>query len=112
MDEHRADDVRNELRARRTNEWIRSSHRSFGDAGERQRYFCECSDGDCRSTISLRSAEYEAVRADGNLFAITRDHEDPELDALVVEYELYAVVGKLPGMPARMSYESDPRRRG
>ena len=110
MDEHRADDVRNEIRSRRTNEWIRSTHRSFGDGDDPVRYVCECSDGGCSSTILMKVAEYESVRSDGHLFAISPDHEDPELDALAAEFAGYSVVGKLPGMPARIAYGTDPRR--
>ena len=47
MHDDRVDDVRNEIRSRRTNEWIRSAHESFGHAGE-EKYVCECSESDPR----------------------------------------------------------------
>jgi hypothetical protein len=116
MVEDRSDDVRTEVRSRRTNEWIRSARRSFGDAvGDADgtdRYHCECSDAGCTSTIALLASEYESVRGDGRDFAIMRDHEDPELDAVLAERARYSIVRKLPGMPARIAGESDPRRPG
>lgn len=112
MDEYRADDVRNEVRSRRTNEWIRAAHRSFGGSDGTDRYNCECSDAGCTSTIALLASEYESVRGDGRDFAIMHDHEDPELDAVLAERPRYSIVRKLPGMPARIAGETDPRRHG
>jgi hypothetical protein len=110
MTDWREAEARNEVRSRGTNEWIEAAHDSFGEGNVRDRYLCECSDLSCTSTVALTRVEYEAVRADGHFFAIEPHHENPELDALVVEYARYSIVAKLPGVPAQIAYASDPRR--
>ena len=103
-------EVLNEVRSRRTNEWIEASNDSFGEHHAMDRYLCECSDGTCTSTVSLTRDEYESVRSDGVQFAITVDHESPEFDGIRHEYPRYTIVAKLPGDPARTAIETDPRR--
>lgn len=61
--------------------------------------------------VSLTRNEYEAVRTDGLRFIIAIDHENPELDLLVAAHERYSVVVKLPGEPARIALDSDPRKK-
>jgi hypothetical protein len=109
MSDWREDEVMNEARSRTKNEWIEAANDSLGDAHELDTYHCECSDGDCSSTVDLKRSEYEAVRADGRTFALMRDHEDPEFDRLVEERDRYSIVMKLPGLPARIALRSDPR---
>jgi hypothetical protein len=103
-------EVLNEVRSRRTNEWIEAANDSFGEHHSMDRYLCECSDSTCTSTVSLTRDEYESVRSDGLQFAIRVDHESPELDGVRQEYPRYAIVAKLPGDPARTAIETDPRR--
>jgi hypothetical protein len=110
MSDWRADEANNEVRSRGTNEWIQAAHDSFGEESEMDRYLCECSDLSCASTVSLTRPEYEAVRADGHTFAIMQHHENPEIDALLIEHPRYSIVAKLPGVPATIAYASDPRR--
>jgi hypothetical protein len=43
-------------------------------------------------------------------FFIAAHHENPELDGLVVEHERYSILQKLPGEPARIAFNSDPRK--
>jgi hypothetical protein len=66
--------------------------------------------GVCTSVVSLTRNEYEAVRTDGLRFIIAIDHENPELDLLVAAHERYSLVVKLPGEPARIALDSDPRK--
>jgi hypothetical protein len=110
MSDWRHAEVLNEVRSRRANEWIEEANDSFGDAHPMDRYLCECSDVSCTSTVSMTRAEYEIVRSDGVQFAITVDHEDPELEGVRVEYPRYSIVAKLPGDPARTAIATDPRR--
>lgn len=105
----RAEETRNEVRSRGTNEWIEAAHDSFNEGKETDRYLCECSDFACTSTVALTRPEYEAVRADGHHFAITLHHENPEIDSLVAEHVRYSIVAKLPGLPSRIAFASDPR---
>jgi hypothetical protein len=104
----REQEVANETRSREINEWIDESNEATGET--RDPFVCECSDGACASTIVLTHLEYEEVRTDGTHFAIATNHETPDLDALVSQHVGFAIVRKLPGMPARLAIDSDPRR--
>lgn len=108
MSDWREQEVVNETRSREINEWIDESNES--SAGVADPFVCECSDAACASTITLTHLEYEAVRSDGTHFAIATNHEAPELDVLVSQHVGFAIVRKLPGMPARLAIASDPRR--
>jgi hypothetical protein len=109
MSDWREEEVMNETRSREINEWIDESTGSSG-AGVASSYVCECSDGGCTSRITLTHVEYEEIRAHGTHFAIATDHESPELDLMVSERLGFAIIRKLPGMPARLATASDPRR--
>ena len=111
MTDWREEEVGNETRAREINEWIEDSHLAAID-GSSNPYICECSDGNCKSMISLTHVEYEEVRAFPTHFAIALDHESPDLDLLVSERVDFTIVRKLPGLPARLALASDPRRTG
>ena len=100
----------NETRSRQTNEWIEVANEQFDAKNVMDEYRCECSDGLCAAVVSLTRLEYEAVRADGLRFLIATDHENPELDRLVIEHDRYSIVAKLPGEPARIALRSDPRK--
>jgi hypothetical protein len=108
MKDWREEEVRNETRSREINEWIgeeEAHHPSRVGS-----YVCECSDDRCTSRIELTRAEYEEVRAIGTHFAIAPDHESPDLDLMVSERIGFAIIAKLPGLPARIANASDPRR--
>jgi hypothetical protein len=109
MTDWREQEVMNESSARDINEWIDGSNESAGADGGSP-FMCECSDGACKATISLTHLEYEEVRAYGTHFAIALDHESPDLDLMVSERIGFAIVRKLPGMPARVASAADPRR--
>ncbi len=110
MSDSRREEAISETRARQTNEWIQESNDKFGAHHPMDEYRCECSDAACEAVISLSRDEYETVREDGLLFFIATDHENPELDRLVVTYERYSIVSKLPGEPARIALEANPRK--
>ena len=110
MSDYRREEAISETRARQTNEWIQESNDRFGADHPMDEYRCECSDAACEAVISLTRIEYEAVRQDGLRFFIATDHENPELDRLVTSNERYSIVSKLPGEPARIALEADPRK--
>jgi hypothetical protein len=105
----REQEVGYETRSRELNEWIDESNEGI-DTAAMKPYVCECSDDACGSMIHLTHGEYEEVRAYGTHFAIALDHESPDLDLLVSERKGFTIVAKLPGLPARLANESDPRR--
>jgi hypothetical protein len=109
-DEWQLAEATNETIFREMNEWTHDDADRHAEGPARDIYLCECGDGACTSPIQLTLAEYEAVRSEPTRFAIALDHENPEQDALLVEYERYAVVDKSFGPGARLARESDPRR--
>ena len=109
MSDYRREEAINETRSRQTNEWIEAANDRFGANNPMDEYRCECSDGMCADVVSLTRIEYEAVRADSVRFFIATNHENPELDRVIAEYDRYSVVSKVPGEPARIAMSSDPR---
>ena len=73
-------------------------------------FLCECSQLDCKVTISLELAEYEEVRSSSNLFVIAVGHEIPEVERIVGGNGRFTLVEKTNG--AAIAVESDPRKRG
>lgn len=102
-------EIANETHFRSANEAIESACDAAGHQAQ-ETYICECSDSTCTAPITLTRDEYESVRGFATHFAIALDHENPEIDTLLVEYERYATVAKLPGVAARFAQDTDPRR--
>ena len=109
--DYRMVEARNQTIFREMNEWTREDEATrFHGARIGDVYLCECGDGNCTAPIVLTPGEYEAVRSEPTRFAIALDHENPEIDAVVIEYAGYTVVAKMFGPAARMARASDPRR--
>jgi hypothetical protein len=72
-------------------------------------WVCECADRDCTEPMELTLAEYEAVRAHPNRFAVLPGHAYEEVERVVEEHDRYVVVEKL-GEGAQFAVENDPRR--
>ena len=107
----REQESRNETVFREMNEWTEeASDDREGLVRPMDSYLCECSDRRCTDPIRLTRAEYESVRAVPINFAIALNHENPELDLVIIEYERYAVVEKILGVGAAIARETDPRR--
>ena len=107
MDDWRTEEINNQIRFRSANEAIEAAddevvHRS------RETYICECSDANCTAPILMTRFEYESVRVATN-FAIAPNHENPELDRVLDEYERFSRISILPGVYARIAVDSDPR---
>jgi hypothetical protein len=109
MDDWRTGQVLVELAARERNEWIEGAHERYGAEPGLVEFACECSADGCASTISMTHDEYEGIRRFGTHFAVARDHESPEVDALLNEMERFSTVTKL-GEGGRMASATDPRR--
>jgi hypothetical protein len=105
------EEVTNQTIFREMNEWTEEdADDRDGERREMDLYLCECGDAACSEPIALTRTEYEAVRSVPVRFVIAVNHENPELDAVVSEFERYAVVDKLPGVPAHIASSADPRR--
>jgi hypothetical protein len=102
-------EVGNETASRELNEWIEDAAEGSSTTSTTS-YVCECSDRDCVARIDLTHGEYEDVRTHATRFAIALDHESPDLDVVISEHRRFAVIRKMPGLPARLAIASDPRR--
>jgi hypothetical protein len=107
----RDQEATNETIFREMNEWTREAV----DAGREaippmEAYLCECSDRRCTEPISLSRAEYESVRAWGTRFAIALNHENPEIDLVIVENDRFATIEKFQRSAAEIARATDPRR--
>ena len=111
MNDWRDQEVRNEARSRDRNEWIEGIRGEMGDGPPTEIYVCECGDATCVELIRLTRPEYESVRDYSTRFAIAVDHENPEIDQLVIECGRYSVVQKIAGRPARIARQTDRRHR-
>jgi len=105
----RTDETQNEIQRRTRNEWIEQTSDRFGAHHTEEAYICECGDPDCSDNITMTRVEYEAVRADGSLFVVAIDHEDPEIERVLLENGRFAVVKKMMAA-GRMSQKANPRR--
>lgn len=82
--EHRL--ARNEATFREANEDLREKWHELELARVQETMFiCECGDPTCTRLIRLSLADYEAVREDGNRFAIFPGHDDKETERVVTE---------------------------
>ena len=73
-----------------------------------EQYFCECSDPRCREKVLLRKADYEKVRADSRHFVIVPGHEIPDLEIVIEQHEVWAIVEKPPELDEKLE-RLDPR---
>ena len=107
----RDQEATNETIFREMNEWTEEGNDARLGLGPRtDTYLCECSDTRCTDPIRLTRLEYEAIRADSVRFAIALNHENPEIDRVVVENERFATVDKFHGSAVRIARMSNPRR--
>lgn len=72
-------------------------------------FYCECSDAGCKRKISLRTREYEAVRASSRRFFTVPGHEVTEIETVVERNDRYVVIEKHPDV-TDLVRETDPRR--
>jgi hypothetical protein len=101
--------ARNEAFFREVNERIREAGDRFdGSAEAEYEFLCECPEPDCVDRIKLTLAAYEAVRADARRFVVAPGHDVPEIEHLVAEDELVAVVEK-DGAAGEVAERLDPR---
>jgi hypothetical protein len=111
MHERQERNARTEATFREMNEWTREANNGrVGKHRQLESYLCECSDRLCTDPISMSRIEYEAVRSEPIRFAISLNHENPEVDRVVAENERFATIHKLYGDAVRVARETNPRR--
>jgi hypothetical protein len=100
--------ARNEALFREVNERIEDVQSGFAAPG-RTEFLCECGADDCTQPISLTLAEYERIRQDPKHFVVVPGHDVVDVERVVEQTDRYAVVEKIPGAPAKIALERDPR---
>lgn len=58
------------------------------------RFFCECSDMDCRGRIALAPARFEQIHRDPALFIILPGHENAAIETVVDTWGDHVIVRK------------------
>jgi len=72
-------------------------------------FFCECGQVDCMARFEMKRAQYEAVRAHSERFVVLPAHVLPDIERVVETHDSFVVVEKLPGGPAEIARDADPR---
>lgn len=101
-------DARNQVLFREVNEQLANLADSHASEG-RETFLCECGNPKCTVSLALTRAEYERIREHSSRFAIALNHENPEVETVVEQNELYAVVEVYAGEASRIAREADPR---
>jgi hypothetical protein len=99
----------NEAVFRDVNERIQDVASTFNLTSEPLDLICECGDASCVERISLSPEEYESVRAESHLFAVSPGHIEPDVEEVVENRSGYDVVRKFKGVPAEIAQKTDPR---
>jgi hypothetical protein len=84
----------NEALFRDVNERVVASSGRQAAPNERFLFYCECGDEKCFVHLRLTRAEYEAVRAHSDRFAVVVEHAVLEAERIVARYDGYAVIEK------------------
>jgi hypothetical protein len=96
----------NEAWFREINEQIESQALKLGSDTHRYDFICECANVDCAERMKMTLAEYEAVRAHPERFAIVPGHDYPEIEDVVARNGIWLVekrgrgAGAVPGRGA------------
>jgi hypothetical protein len=71
-------------------------------------FYCECGDEKCFVHLRLTRAEYEAVRAHSDRFAVVVSHAVQEAERIVARHDGYAVIEKHQDV-RNVAEDTDPR---
>jgi hypothetical protein len=99
----------NEALFREVNERIEDVADALGPNAETLDLLCECGSASCKERITLRRADYEALRSDPHLFAVYPGHEQPTVEEVVSRHDGYDVVRKDVGAAEDIAEETNPR---
>jgi hypothetical protein len=106
--ERRARAGQNQSLFRQVNERVEILNQAFDPLVAQGEWVCECADMSCVEQIEMSLAEYTALRADGNTFAVKPGHEVLDVETVVRATDRYVVVSKL-GVGADVAHGNDPR---
>jgi hypothetical protein len=71
-----------------------------GDDDPIIKFYCECSNIDCRERIVLRASDYHKLHKDQRHFIALEDHEMPEIEDIVSKHDGFSVVRKTGKIPS------------
>jgi len=64
------------------------------------RFYCECSNIDCRERIPLRASEYQMLHKSQRQFIALKGHEMPKIEKIVSRHKGFSVVQKFGKVPS------------
>jgi hypothetical protein len=99
----------NEAVFREVNERIEGLAQTFQLGSEQLDLICECGDATCTQRVRLSAGEYEQLRSESDLFAVSPGHVAPDVESVVEQRSGYDVVKKDEGRPRRIAEQTDPR---
>jgi hypothetical protein len=91
----------NQALFRSVNEGIAALGDAFNDHSPHGHWMCECCRTDCTEFIEMTLAEYQALRADSERYAIVADarHVDPEAEDVVRHDARYWTIANTAALP-------------
>jgi hypothetical protein len=99
----------NEVVFREVNERLRELGESFSLVSDVAEFVCECAKRSCTERVQLTLPEYEHVRSDPKWFVVISGHEELDYERVIEQTDTYSIVEKLPGGPAGVAINEDPR---
>jgi hypothetical protein len=99
----------NEVVFREVNERLRDLGESFSLVGELAEFVCECGDSGCTDRVQMPISDYERIRSNPKWFLVVKGHEELDYEVVIEQKNGYVVVEKLPGGPAEIAINDDPR---
>lgn len=110
MDEGRAERFgKNEALFREVNERLKALNEELSGFSGTFKIMCECVLLGCLEQIAMLPNDYERLRSDATLFAVSPGHEVEELERVVASREGYNVVRKDSGVAGAIAEATDPR---
>jgi hypothetical protein len=100
--------AQNEILFREVNERIKELESGSWDSHEIG-FMCECADATCMAVITLRPAEYEALRRNPRQFGVLPGHQIEDVESVVESHPDYLVVEKHLETVEQVE-EADPRQ--
>jgi hypothetical protein len=102
--------IQNQIFVREVNEHVHEAARVLGGAGDEGDHpfemFCECSRKQCFDRIVVTLKEYEALRAEPTVFAVTAGHESESIEQVVARNERFVTVRKFHPETVKLARES------
>jgi hypothetical protein len=103
--------ARNEAMYRAVNrELEKASKEAAGGAPDDQlEILCECGEPSCNTKLTLTTGEYDEAHRQLDRFIVAIEHEDPNIERVVMRRDSYLVVDKI-GEAERISLAEEQRR--